>query len=978
MDGVIKRRNKRKKYYNWKYINGTKGMISLFLALIMLPFTTIAGSLVNAARINSAVAIFDEALCNASDSTLGTYDSFLRKRFGLLAMEQQTSDGELSNEAVSKLISETFKEYMKENVKALSNTYISFDSESTGVYSLADTDVLLSQVLEYSKYSVPTKLVEDGLSIESMIGRLEKNIPGKDILNLITAGAGVADNMLTLAEDFAALKTAINDEDTAITNYNNAYDAFSGAVSQYVSKKSEMETELSDLQAKIDEEKEKTDGLVEQIEGITQSISELENEQETDDVDNSEKIEALTTELENLKADNEAVLEAWETAKTNYTTKKTEYETQLTQLLNTIMTNKATYSSCISVLSGKISVVQKKLLAVQKDIANMGTSVVNMGGTVANTIIENESKKNDKSIEELKKDKENAESEEEKKALDEQIEKLKNGKTELKNIGKVVDAQKTGFTKAMDSIKVDIKEFDSSIYSVAIENLNTLKDKVDNEYNTDSIDGYVDKAMYYVEISGRLTYEAVEKAEENLVESCAKSTIWALVKAVIGFIKALFSITLVYDEQLGAVIDSNYYEENYHGLPAEKDRNLYPLSEGAAGDAALSEYYKDLFGDYGAVDTGILGSFDLLSVLESIFEDIGVISTNVSAMTAIYGLFNFASRFKEITDATGRIVENMKSIIMYFGQALSETSIYSKVLLSGYISYMTSDRTTYSGSTLNGGSFNLRGQEPTTILNGNIISGFDTLLTTIQKNIEGGSEKCFVGAEKEYILYGSSSEIANQAAAFGTIYLIRVIADMYKILTNPEVASIAAACTIAAPIVYILYIFIEPLVDTVILVNGGEIDLIKNYVYLTPTGLESLVSHFKELSLTSEQMDNAKIDFKNAIGASDYADVQKAFGTSKDSEESKYWNINYSQNLFLIMTIFSSREKMLDRLSNIIEMEAVENLINNGNSDSQKFDLDYSYTHIRTEASFTTNEFISISENGVGLNAKKRIIYRGY
>ena len=74
-----------------KYINGTKGVISLMLAILMVPFVLVAGALLNAARFNSAVAVFDEALCNASNSTLGTYDSFLRSRFGLMALTQDTS-----------------------------------------------------------------------------------------------------------------------------------------------------------------------------------------------------------------------------------------------------------------------------------------------------------------------------------------------------------------------------------------------------------------------------------------------------------------------------------------------------------------------------------------------------------------------------------------------------------------------------------------------------------------------------------------------------------------------------------------------------------------------------------------------------------------------------------------------------------------------------------------------------------------------
>ena len=68
---------------------------------------------------------------------------------------------------------------------------------------------------------------------------------------------------------------------------------------------------------------------------------------------------------------------------------------------------------------------------------------------------------------------------------------------------------------------------------------------------------------------------------------------------------------------------------------------------------------------------------------------------------------------------------------------------------------------------------------------------------------------------------------------------------------------------------------------------------------------------------------------------------------------------------------------MLDRLSNIIEMEAVEYKNNVDSSPNKLFDLDYSYTYIRTQASFTTNEFIKLS-NKQGINCKERIVYKGY
>lgn len=72
-------------------INGTKGVISLFLAILMLPFTIFVGALVNANRVNSAASIFDEALCNAANSTLGTYTPFLKKQFSACLLSNTMS-----------------------------------------------------------------------------------------------------------------------------------------------------------------------------------------------------------------------------------------------------------------------------------------------------------------------------------------------------------------------------------------------------------------------------------------------------------------------------------------------------------------------------------------------------------------------------------------------------------------------------------------------------------------------------------------------------------------------------------------------------------------------------------------------------------------------------------------------------------------------------------------------------------------------
>ena len=966
-----------KKTIKKKVIKGTQGAISIFLAILMVPFTTLAGSLVNAARVNSAVAIFDEALCNASNSTLGTYDKFLKKRFGLLAMQQDLSSKglALNQYNVSDLISETFSFYLEQNLDVLSNTYITSDSKSEGVYPLADDDVLLYQILEYSKYSVPVKLVEDALSIDDIVKALENCIPGKGIFDLITSGAGVADSMVTLSEDFDLLKVAVSDQEIAATAYTTAYNDFSGNISSYIAKKAERDTKLAEIQTRIDSARASVGGLATQIEALEQQIIDLEKDEEENKTDNSEQIKKINDELTELNDQNKEKLNAFNDAKEEYTTTQRSYNNELETLKTAISTSKTTYSSAISELSDKMVEVHDKLSTVQEDVLDLSSSAADMVTTTVETAVESSKDENDEKIDKLKADISKTTDEKAKEELKKQLTELENNNTGLNNQKAVANATKDGIDAGLEQMKNDISSIDLQIYNNMVSSLRTIKNNVD-AYSVSNIKS-ISKSNYYVELSsGLLTSEEAQAAEDALVATCAKDAVWTMIKTLLGFIEALFSVSVLYDPDLAAVIDSSYYSDTYGGLPSEKDRSVYKLNYGDAGDAALSQQYKDIFGDFSSADANALGDLDVITVLMSIITDIGIITTNVTAIIGIVGLFNFAERFKNITDAAKRIVENVKNMVNYLANVIAGSAVGSKVLLSGYVSYMTSCRTTYTGKALNGTSFNLRNQQSNTPLNIGPIGNFTALISTITSAVSGGTEKCFVGAETEYIMFGSKSEIVNQVGCFAVIYIVRVLSNIIPIMTNAEVASIAAATTIGAPIVYLIYILIEPLVDAIILVNGGDVPIYKTFIYLTPTGLSTLISKFTSLKLTTAQMDSAKVVFLNAVGATDYADAQQAFGTSTNSQEIPIFNMSYSQTLFLIMSIFTSREKMLDRLSNIIQMECVENMINNNVGTNGLFDLDFSYTYIRTEASFSMNEFIKVSDKS--LNGKKRIIYRGY
>ncbi len=971
----IKRALRNSYYHKYKYINGTRGVISLFLAILMLPFVTIAGSLINAARVSSAVAIFDEALCNASNSTLGTYDSFLRKRFGLLAMSQNLSGtGKALNQyTVSDLISETFEKYMEENLKMLSNTYITSESKSEGIYSLSDPDVLLYQTLEYSKYSVPTKLVEDSLPFDDMLKALEAMIPGSSFFDLITAGAGAADSFVTLSEDLGLLKDVISEEQTAYSNYSTAYNKFSSDVTNYLSKKQEMETALQQLQATVDEERAKISDLADQIEGLEGQIQSLQEDQKKTGANHSEQISQLQEELNQVREDNADDIEAWETARNNYNTSKSSYETQLANLEKAVKESKTSYSSSISGLSSKLKDVQTKLTTVQGDFVSMETAVENTVVSAGTTALNSMKSDNSDRIKKLEEQIKESDDEDAKKELTE----LKDSNVDIDNTKTVLDAYKSGYTNGLSSVKEDVAQFNVEIYSQAVESLTSLKTKVDKYGTVDGSDDFiitsVSRSEYFREFSGLLTKEAVEKAESECVEQMVSASIWGVIKAIVSFFEALLSVTLAYDQKLGAVIDSNYYNSTYNGLPSEKDRTKFPLYEGSdvAGDKAAAQKNKELFGDYSATDRDLFVDFDLFEALQNIFTAFSTITGDIAELVSGIGLLFLAQLLKEMYDAVCTIVNNITGMVTFLGNVLKNPGEYigKKLLLTGYVHYMTSDRVTYkTGKALTGTAFNERGQETTSPLPSNKVTDMLALVRTIYSAINGGTEKCFVGAEKEYIMFGSPSELVNQCAVFGGVYLVRLVANLFLILTNPEVESIAASATIAYPIVMLVYILVEPLIDTILLVNGGEVRLVKTKVYLTPSGIFDLITSFSKLKLNTAQAEQLKKD----LGVTDTK------SSSGGTDVGKYFTVDYSKTLFIIMLLFTPRKKMLSRLSNIIEMEAVEYMNNNKVVASNGlFDLDYSYTYIRTEATFTMNEFIPVSGEAIGFN-KKRVVYKGY
>lgn len=1021
--------NKSKKRGH-RYINGTKGVISLFLACLLVPFTTLACALLTAARIESAVAIFDEALCNASNSTLGTYDSFLRKRFGLLAMEQNTS-GKITasgtSYSIEQLINETFNEYLKENLKTLSNTYLSYDATATGVYSLADTDVLLAQVLEYSKYSVPTKILADGLDLDDLVKMLEDKLKSAfAITDFVTKLVGSFGSIITLCGDYQTFKDSVTNETTAKTEYSKAYTNFKAAADNYKDKYREMQDKIQEQQDIIDAEspglskKENAKksaqsnynsstkkvnaykALIERFEDIRDgkalsksdsdflkylknnygySMTQEEYDKYCEDIDT-----AITSfnELKrgeelnngNLKSTYNNATNAYNAANSKITKAqnkiasiKNEYESTLSSLKSTADTKKAEYISAIGTLQSKLKDSKSALIKVQGDLTSATTSItdavtqgVDTYVTVTQESIESDIKTNNKLIEKYKEEDNNDALE----ALTSENERLEKEKKELKENSNqdYAKALSGGMTSAMNSIKIGSKEIEVSEYDTIWGKLNDAKTTTQNvsEYKTT-----IPSGCYY-SFTQIVDNDTAKSMWKEFLKEIFSSELWAMIDALKSIMQMLFSFQGAVDGALNALVDTGYFPG---GLPSATNTK----SEVNESDKNESERWKSLLGTYSSIGDDASGTGGLTNLFDTLGGQLDSIS-GIDKGSEDQEPEDTKNFFSACKDMISGFVNCIKTACNSIKDVFNQSNMYQKVLLNGYYIYMTSNRMTYaSGNNLSGNSYNLRGQSSSTSSTGaleTVANGFIALFGQVDVSLTSDA-RCFYGAETEYLFGQSMNEMQNQLKTFNLIYMVRMFLNLPGFFNASfmEIVSALAPTIIGSVLIVLLYVIVEPLLDTLILVNGGQIPVVKTKLFLTPDGFGDLMKCIGSCKTGKFSTQSVKDELA--------AEVSYISGTQVSvTDEKLKFNplyIDYTEQLFLL-TFAKGQDEILNSLADIIQMEASENRSNEmGNV--KTFDLTKAYTYVRVEASFSTKEFIKLTDTGM-FTSTDRVMYRGY
>lgn len=397
---------------------------------------------------------------------------------------------------------------------------------------------------------------------------------------------------------------------------------------------------------------------------------------------------------------------------------------------------------------------------------------------------------------------------------------------------------------------------------------------------------------------------------------------------LLDIVGELFGLSVLYDANLDSVVSpSNMYASTTMSLSSQMSITSLTALVSAGRE------FMDSINSFGIITKVVKVAKAMVKLLEAI----------VTFLVAVVSW-------------VGETLVNLAQFVMGGPQLW-----YDNILLYGYGAYNLPNRTTYkTEKTLSGYKYSdifdlAGGQYRSAGLMGSLES-----LSNIGS--EAGTDEMFKGAEAEYLLVGSASELVNQSVSFFDLYMLRMVLDIYPIMKNPQVMQIASLAGPCAWIVKIVIILAEPMLDTIILVNGGKEYLVKDTVYMSYSGLIFLANDLVDVTVMGESL---KDKIKDTI---------KTGGPHNQADEEGLFDATYSEHLLLLMLLSISQETFLQRLQNLIQTEARCKY-----KDEYEFRLGETYTYANSNVVYRLNPFIqfdSLTDHGLFRVTKKK--YMGY
>ena len=237
-----------------KFVEKTRGAVSIFLIMIMLPMFVLAGGAVDGSRIHSAKVAITGAGDLAMNAALADYETVLKDVYGLFAMSKTVDEleenvsryfkntlentGVLGGETsysqawIDSIVSSAFADgdapTSSQNV--LKATVDSFGLISMNNSMLGNPDVLERQIVEYMKIRGPVSLGKGLLTKLGCLGETSKQTDAikakveyeKDLSSLQEACETAYNAITSYKTELSQSKYNV-DTDTYMNNYKSAF-----------------------------------------------------------------------------------------------------------------------------------------------------------------------------------------------------------------------------------------------------------------------------------------------------------------------------------------------------------------------------------------------------------------------------------------------------------------------------------------------------------------------------------------------------------------------------------------------------------------------------------------------------------------------------------------------------------------------------------------------------------------------------------
>ncbi len=144
------------------FFSNTKGAVTIFVTLLLIPAILISGTAVDFARMHTSYSIVHNGNQLAANGVLAHYDALLQDIYGLYGvMESDEELGSMINEYISASVYGDGSNSSSQNFKLLDGSNLETSINEIPGQNLRNVAVLRKQIEEYSKFRVPAATLEN-------------------------------------------------------------------------------------------------------------------------------------------------------------------------------------------------------------------------------------------------------------------------------------------------------------------------------------------------------------------------------------------------------------------------------------------------------------------------------------------------------------------------------------------------------------------------------------------------------------------------------------------------------------------------------------------------------------------------------------------------------------------------------------------------------------------------------------------------